>query len=134
MKRLLILFITLYSVININADTNSNLYFRAYQYTQRYVMDNGYWSSWSSWSDVNINITFDLTNDIIWIFSAKTQKYSVYNSDIYYDSDGEKVLRFYFVDGDGDKGHMRLMIRPSGTSQIYIDFSNISWCYNVVRK
>ena len=42
MKRLLILFITLCSVININADTNSNLYFRAYQYTQRYLTTSGY--------------------------------------------------------------------------------------------
>lgn len=134
-QKILTLFIVLFSTLSLTANTNNSYqYYKAYQYSQRYVTDSGYWTSWSAWKQVNINITFDLTNDVIWIFSAKTQKYSVYSSDIYYDSDGEKVLRFYFVDQDGDKGHMRLMIRPSGTSQIYIDFSNMSWCYNVVRK
>lgn len=71
---------------------------------------------------------------MIWIFSKKTQKYSVYKSDNYYDNDGEYVLRFFTVDKDGDKCHLRLIVRPDGTSQIYVDFSNISWCYNVVKR
>lgn len=134
MKRILILLITLCSVININANTNSNLYFRAYQYTQRYLTTSGYWTNFEPYKQVNINITFDLTNDVIWIFSKRTQKYSVYKSDNYYDNDGEYVLRFFAVDQDGDKCHLRLMVRQNGTSQIYVDFSNISWCYNVVKR
>lgn len=129
-KTTLLLIIFSVFLFSSNARADNIEYYNAYQYSQKLVTD----SYWDSWTHVNILITFNYTTDKIIIYSNKIQVYSIYNYDIYYDNDGEKVLRFYFIDQDYDKGTMRLMVRPSGTSQIYVDFANISWVYNVKKK
>lgn len=132
MKTFKLIFITLLSMFvfsgNVKADNIE--FYKAYQYSQKAYYD----SYWDAWTQVNILISFNYTTDKITIYSKRIQVYSIYNYDIYYDNDGEKVLRFYFIDQDYDKGTLRLMVRPNGTSQIYVDFSNITWVYNVVKN
>lgn len=130
MKKLLVFIMIFVCALGVSAQTQ---WYKGYQYSQRYVNTYGNWTSWSDWSICNIPIKFDLNSDVITIYSKKTQIYKVYKSDSYVDSDGETVVRFYFIDQDLDYGHMRLMIRSNGASQIYIDFKDISWCYNVKR-
>lgn len=130
MKKLLVFIMIFVCALGVSAQTQ---WYKGYQYSQRYVNTYGNWTSWSDWSTCNIPIKFDLNSDVITIYSKKTQIYKVYKSDSYVDSDGETVVRFYFIDQDLDYGHMRLMIRSNGASQIYIDFKDISWCYNVKR-
>lgn len=130
MKKLLVFIMIFVCALGVSAQTQ---WYKGYQYSQRYVNTYGNWTSWSDWSTCNIPIKFDLNSDVITIYSKKTQIYKVYKSDSYVDSDGETVVRFYFIDQDLDYGHMRLMIRSNGNSQIYIDFKDISWCYNVKR-
>ena len=62
----------------------------------------------------------------------KFSNYDIYDGD--WESgkmQGRGTYKFY--DQDLDFGNMRLMIRKNGQSQIYIDFSNISWAYDVIR-
>ena len=49
------------------------------------------------------------------------------------DSDGDVTATFYFYDQDNDRGTMRLVIRANGQSQLYIDFANVMWAYDVYR-
>lgn len=92
------------------------------------------WSSWSDWSQSDMLLTIDLQNDLVTIYSPKIQAYKVYEGgENYYDGDGDLHNLFKFVDQDGDRGTMRLLQRTSGSSEIYIEFSNIKWCYRVVR-
>lgn len=77
--------------------------------------------------------TFNLTTDQIIIYSQRVQTYYIYKYDTYISNEGLNAVRFYFVDQDLDKGTCRLVIRKDGTSQIYIDFLNITWVYNVIR-
>lgn len=94
---------------------------------------NGYWGEWSDWKDSDMNVKFDLENDIIYIFSPKTQKYHVIEvMDPPYDSTGRQI-KFRVRDQDGDYGYVRLRIENNGNSQIYVDFNNVSWVYNVRR-
>lgn len=114
----------------ISANTNDNVqYYKAYQYTQKM----SYASDFDPWERVNIPIVFNLTTDQIIIYSQRTQTYYIYKSETYISNEGRQAVRFYFVDQDLDKGSCRLVIRKDGTSQIYIDFANISWVYNVIR-
>lgn len=114
----------------VSAHTNDNVqYYKAYQYTQKM----SYASDFDDWTTVNIPIVFNLTTDQIIIYSKRTQTYYIYKYETYTSNEGRRAVRFYFVDQDLDKGCCRLVIRNDGTSQIYIDFSNISWVYNVVR-
>ena len=125
----LVMFFTM-SNFTLKADTNDNVqYYKAYQYTQKM----SYASDFDDWTTVNIPIVFNLTTDQIIIYSQRTQTYYIYKYETYTSNEGRRAVRFYFVDQDLDKGCCRLVIRNDGTSQIYIDFSNISWVYNVIR-
>ena len=127
---LMTLVMMLFTMSSVNAHTNDNVqYYKAYQYTQKM----SYASDFDDWTTVNIPITFNLTTDQIIIYSQRTQTYYIYKYETYTSNEGRRAVRFYFVDQDLDKGCCRLLIRNDGTSQIYIDFSNISWVYNVIR-
>ena len=115
---------------SVNARTNDNVqYYKAYQYTQKM----SYQSEFDAWSKVEIPIVFNLTTDQIIIYSQRKQTYYIYKYEKYISNEGRQAVRFYFINQDSDRGSCRLVIRADGTSQIYIDFSNISWVYNVVR-
>lgn len=125
----LLMFLTM-SIGTLKANTNDNVqYYKAYQYTQKM----SYESEFDNWTTVNIPIVFNLTTDQIIIYSQRTQTYYIYKYETYTSNEGLNAIRFYFVDQDVDKGTCRLLIRKDGTSQIYIDFANITWVYNVVR-
>lgn len=92
------------------------------------------WSGWSDWEKSDMLLTIDIQNDVVTVYSPVTQIYKVYKSEkSYYDSDGDLNLLFKFIDQDGDRGTLRLLQRTSGSSEIYIEFLNIRWCYKVTR-
>lgn len=108
-------------------------WYKTSQVSVRAKNANGVWGSWSDWQSCVVNIKFDLSNDVIWIFSSKTQKYIVTETlDPPYDATGRQVM-FKAIDQDGDICHIRLRIENNGNSQLYVDFSNVSWVYNVRR-
>ena len=79
-------------------------------------------------------LTINLNTDVITIYSPKTQIYKVYKTgDVFTDNKGGRQVTFYVIDQDYDKGTVRLRIESNGNSQVYIDFLNCAWCYNVYR-
>lgn len=92
------------------------------------------WSGWSDWEKSNMLLTFDLKNDCITVYSPVTQIYRIYKAEeSYYDSDGDFNMPFRFIDQDGDNGVLKLLQRVSGSSEIYIEFLNVRWCYKVIK-
>lgn len=90
--------------------------------------------SWSAWQSSDMRLVIDMNNDIVTIYSPHIQIYSIYqNVSNYYDSDGDCNMVFRFRDQDGDYGTLRLLQRLNGASEVYIEFSNIRWCYRVIR-
>lgn len=126
MKRLITLFIALISITAF-AETQ---WYKATEYAYKYTNQ-----SWTDWYSCDVNIKFDLTNDLIYIYSNKPQTYAIYDieKDSYTDSAGGKQVAFNVIDQDYDKGIVRLRVERNGNSQIYVDFANVSWVYNVVR-
>lgn len=96
----------------------------------------GGWSEWSSWEDVDILIVIDTDNNRIKIFSKVDQIYDIIeNKGKSTDSDGDDTLEWICVNEDGLKCGVRLVKLNSkgGTSQIYIDFSDFIFVYNIYR-
>ena len=95
----------------------------------------GLWEDWSKWEDSDVQITMDLTTDIVTIYSKDKQVYQITDYvESSTDSDGDDIVKLRFVDQDGDQGTMRLIERNSeNRSEIYIDFNNITWVYEVRR-
>lgn len=132
MKKFLVLIMFL---INFPFISNAQeiIWFKATSLSYRYVNDYGYWTNWSDWEKCDVRIKFELTDDVIVIYSNKNQFYKVISLvDPPYDSNG-KTIKYRILDGDGDYGFIRLRIENNGNSQIYVDFNNVSWVYNVVR-
>lgn len=123
------IFAFLLSIMAANAQIQ---YYRSTAYAQANVYNGRY--VWGDWQSSNMTITINLNTDVITIYSPRTQIYCVVSvGDVYYDSDGGKQVPFKVIDQDGDRGTIRLRIESNGNSQIYVDFSNVAWVYNVVR-
>ena len=88
---------------------------------------------WSDWKTAKMNVKFDFDNDKITIFSNEIQIYKILKEvEPPYDPHGKQVA-FSVIDQDLDYGQIRLRVENNGNSQIYVDFSDISWVYNVYR-
>lgn len=108
--------------------------FRTTAYTQKQINSYGQWSDWIPWQDSSMLIQMNLNTDIITIYSPVVQRYYITNYvGNYTDKDGEQSAEYKFIDQDGDRGTMKLMVRKSGRSEIYIMFRNIIWVYTVLR-
>lgn len=91
------------------------------------------WTSWSNWQSDNSLMTIDLTNDMIVIYTKTTQYYNIIGVGRNYRDGDAEVQEFYFIDQDGDQGTLRLAMRTSGRSEVYVAFNNVMWGY-IVRR
>ena len=134
MKKLLITLSLLLTSIVVSAQIN---WYRTTEFAIKFKEYDAYigyyWSDWTDWERCELNVTFDLSRDIITIYSKETQIYRVlYTDSEPYDSNGKQV-KFKVRDQDGDYGHVRLRVQNNGASQIYVDFNDVKWVYNVYR-
>ena len=110
-------------------------WYRTTQYAEATIINNRYY--WGDWESSNMRLCIDIDNDQIIVYSPRIQIYQVYgvynNGQPYVDDSGGTNIKFYVIDQDYDRGNIRLRIEKNGNSQIYIDFSNVAWVYNVVR-
>ena len=129
MKKFLVLFMMFSFVISSNAQIQ---YYKTTAFAEAKIYNGTYY--WGDWQSSSLVITFNLNTDVITIYSPKTQVYKVYKTgNAYTDSKGGRQVTFYVIDQDSDKGTVRLRIDPSGSSQVYVDFSNVGWVYSVIR-
>lgn len=91
------------------------------------------WSSWSNWESDCSLMTMDLTNDMIVIYTQKTQYYNIISIGSHYREGNAEIQEFGFIDQDGDRGTFRLVMRSTGRSEVYIAFNNVTWGYIVKR-
>lgn len=96
----------------------------------------GYWSDWSDWESCNLLVVMNIDRDIVTIYSKVTQEYDVIEvlSEDERDPDGGVSTTLLCVDADGTRCHMRLRSQSNGALQLYIDYSNVSFVYNVESR
>ena len=132
MKKLLLTLIFLLGFISVNAQTYR---YKAQNFAYKYVNDNGYWTKWSDWKSCNILITIDTDDDIITIYSRTPQVYVITDYiRTYTDSSNGRQMEFKVIDQDRDIGNVRIRIEANGTSQLYVDFNDVSWVYGNITR
>lgn len=90
-------------------------------------------SDWTDWQQSNMKVKIDLQEESIVIYSPETQVYVVLRElDPPVDKTGTTV-KFLVLDQDYNRGAIRLRIENNGNSQLYVDYADMSWVYNVVR-
>lgn len=121
------------TLIGVFAADAQVLQFKSDAYCQKQINSYGYWSNWSKWEKCSVSITINLDNDVVTIYSNRTQYYKIYDfSGSYYDGT-TRCVDYRFYDQDGDRGTMTLAVKANGQSEIYIRFANIQWAYVVHR-
>lgn len=105
--------------------------YQAQEFAFRYVNQYGSWTEWSDWERSTVIVTINVAEDIIMVNTATPQTYVVVAYDgLQTDASGGKQAIFRVIDQDYDKGTVRLRIEKNGNSQMYVDFSNVSWVYS----
>lgn len=128
MKKILLMMVMLFSISLV---TSAQTYY--YRTTSFAIKEKPY-GNWSDWEASNILITINYNTDIVRIYSPKTQVYKITQwIRNYIDENGGRQVEFKFIDQDGDRGHMRLRIERNGNSQLYVEFADIMWVYNLYR-
>ena len=89
------------------------------------------YEGWSDWEPVNIDVKIDFNKGLVKILSKQTQVYEILSQlPSMKDSSGEN-LRFRVIDQDKDIGVLMFRVQNNGTKQIYLEFDDIGWVYNV---
>ena len=136
MKKYLLIFVLMFGMIfgsysECNAQT---YYYKTFEFAIKYKSSSGIWGNWSDWQPSNMTLTIDLDRDVITVYSEKRQVYQVLeNMGSYTDESQGRQTKFYVIDQDGDYGYVRLRIEKNGNSQVYVDFGDVMWVYNVRR-
>ncbi len=126
---MLLLVLTSFNVVDAQVQ-----YYRTTQFAMKQMDVYGRWTNWSPWESSNILIEMDLNSDIITIYSQMRQVYKIVEYvGNYTDDYGGKQAEYRFIDQDFDKGVLRLRLERNNNAQIYVEFGNIIWVYNVLR-
>lgn len=130
MKHLLLIF-TL-STLPLLSFSQDVIKFRTSSLSTKTTDNYGNWKSWSAWEDVSVLVV--LKDDRVTIYSSSTQEYDIteYNGEST-DDDGDTVMKIKCVDQDGDMCTLGLIFGEDDAIQLYVDFSNIMWVYNMTR-
>ena len=127
MKKLYTMLIVMLITIPCFAQTE---YFKAYTYSSK-VMVSGQWSEWLDWISTDINVKIDFDKARVIIYSNEPQIYRLIEEvEAPYD-DGGQQIKYRMIDQDGDYGSIRFRKQYNGTIQLYIDYADIKWVYNI---
>lgn len=104
-------------------------WFKANELALKYKTYSG-WTDWSEWKPVDVNVRMDFSQDRIIIYSADPQIYRIVAKN--YSKSNSNTIAFNIIDQDGDRGDLRLrFLENDNIVQLYIDFNNICWVYNM---
>lgn len=107
--------------------------YRATSFASR-VVYYGYWTDWTDWEHSNVKIIIDSNSDIITIYSKEPQIYYVreYLGKTT-DNDGGTQIHWIVRDQEYLKGKIRLRKELNGNLQLYVEYSDVMWVYNIKR-
>lgn len=95
----------------------------------------GYWSDWSDWESCNILVVLNLDAERIDIYSSSAQEYDIYDyQGETYDEDGGTTMTLNCIDADGLRCEVRFRQQSDGQWQLYVDYADVMWVYNIQRK
>ena len=96
-----------------------------------------YKSEWSDWKECYIPMVFNFDKSKLTIYSNTTQDFDLLNvAETYYDKNGNKTYLIKAIDKDGKRCDIRqvFITNPKTiVSQVYIDYLDVSYVYNLEK-
>ncbi len=133
MKKLLTLFAAcIFGAVMVYADV---LKLQATSLAFKSQNDYGYWSDWSDWESTNILVVVNTDIDRVNIYSSSPQEYDIYDYDAEEkDGEGGTISTCHCIDQNGTRCDMRIRFQANGQVQLYVDYADFMFVYNVQRK
>ena len=104
---------------------------KAYSFSARSTDHYGNWSDWADWSDCNILVVIG-EDSRVKIYSKENQEYDIISSEEEVsDHQGGTVTEYHCIDKDGLRCSLRLRVEKNDNIQLYVDYDNLSFVYNV---
>ena len=131
MKKLLILLLFVCCAFQAGAQVH-----KYYTTDFSYKYKDGYsWTEWSDWQESSMLVVINFNNDRISIYSNEIQEYDVVeNLDSYDDDSGGSNIKFLCVNEEGLRCHIRLRVLSDGSKQLYVDFNDFMYVYNLIER
>lgn len=86
---------------------------------------------YGNWSDCNILVVIG-EDSRVKIHSKETQEYDIISSEEEVsDHQGGTVTEYHCIDRDGLRCSLRLRVEKNDNIQLYVDYDNLSFVYNV---
>lgn len=127
MKKILIILALMMAITTCKAGDDV---YTAFQFALKVRNSYGNWTEWTDWESCNIRI--EVSNDGIIIYSSTPQGYvPTSKSNTYYDNSGGYNIEFNCVDLNRKYCILRLRKETNGNSQLYIQYNDAMWVYNV---
>lgn len=93
------------------------------------------WTSWSDWEDCSVLVVLNFNRETITIYSKEVQEYDIVSyEDVKDDNEGGQSLKLICVNEDGLRCHIRIRTLSNGRRQLYVDFNDMMWVYNIDNK
>lgn len=131
MKKFLVFTLLLFASVFASHAYAEVLKLKAYSFSARSTDRYGNWSDWADWSDCNILVVIG-EDSRVKIYSKETQEYDVISSEEEVsDHQGGTVTEYHCIDKDGLRCSLRLRVEKDANIQLYVDYDNLSFVYNV---
>lgn len=132
MKKLILISAMLLAFVSAQAEV---IKLQATSFAYKYQNDYGYWTDWTDWEYCSILVVINIDAERINIYSKSPQEYDVINSyDSGRDRDGGETFTMECIDAEGIRSDVRLRTQRDGSLQLYVDYADMMWVYNVERK
>ena len=131
MKKLIALLLFVVCAFQVEAQVRK---FYTTDFSYKYY--DGYrWSDWSEWDESSMLVVINFNKDLITIYSNEIQEFDIVEHlDSYDDDSGGSNIKFLCVNEEGSRCHIRLRIQSDGGKQLYVDYNDFMYVYNIVAK
>ena len=135
MKKLILILVCLCSLAAFDAFAQLRK-FDTTDFAYKTKDDYGTWSEWSDWEDSDLLVTLDFSKKKIAIYSGRYQVFNVtsYSKKPEKDSDGGQQIKLSCIDEEDIRCTIRLRTEKSGNKQLYVDYADLIYVYNVKER
>ncbi len=117
----------MFCVLGVDAQTYK---YKTTAFAYREVVNNT-WTDWTDWEPSSILVVISLDREIVTIYSQETQEYDIIEYQGNEEDDNGSTIKLLCVNEDGLRCNVRLRTQTDGERQLYVDFSDCMWVYNL---
>lgn len=130
MKKMMMVIAFLFIVMSMSAQTYK---FKTTSFAYKAMGKYG-WTQWTNWERTEMLVVISLDRKVITVYSNTPQEYDIVEYLGEKTDSNSESMKLLCVNEDGVRCHIRLRMLNDGKRQLYVDFSNAMWVYNLAER